>query len=102
VTLPAPTLASMRGDSGPQLYARVRIQPLVDPRGVRFHVLVNPPENALSLDFHYAGTFEFFGKPHHANLITFTVALRDSVTRLRGANSLRMSEPLRIHVIPQT
>ena len=26
----------------------------------------------------------------------------DSVTRLRGANSLRTSEPLRIHVIPQT
>jgi tyrosinase len=105
VTLPAPTLASMRGDSGPQLYARVAIQPPADPRGVRFHVLVNPPENALSLDFHhpsYAGTFEFFGKPHHANPITFTVALRDSVTRLRGANSLQTSKPLRIHVIPQT
>ena len=39
---------------------------------------------------------------HHANPIAFTVALRDSVTRLRGANSLRTSEPLRIHVIPQT
>lgn len=105
VTLPASTLESMRADSGPELYARVTIQPPADPRGVRFHVLVNPPENALSLDFDhpsYAGTFEFFGKPHHANPITFTVALRDSVTRLRGAHSLRTSEPLRIHVIPQT
>jgi hypothetical protein len=105
VALPAPALEATKGGGGQELYVRVTLQPPADPRGVRFHVLVNPPENALSLDFahpSYAGTFEFFGRPHHAHPIVFTVALRDSVARLLHAGAMRTADPLRIHVVPQT
>jgi hypothetical protein len=99
-------LEAASSDKGPELFARVTIQPPPDPRGIRFHVLVNPPENATSLNFDhpsYAGTFEFFGKPHHPRgPITFTIPLKESVSSLRKVNALKTREPLKIHVVPQT
>ena len=46
------------------LVAQVALHPPADTKGVRFHVLVNPPEGKASVGFDhpsFAGSFEFFG-----------------------------------------
>jgi tyrosinase len=89
-----------------RLFTRVTFTPPSRTRGIRFHVVVNPPEGATHVDFHspsYAGTFEFFGGHQHADHmakpVSFRIALSDTVKKLRDANMLVANEPLRVHVV---
>jgi tyrosinase len=104
VTLPANTLTAA-ADAPRDLRAHITLQPPAQTSGVRYHVFVNPPENALALHAShpsYAGTFEFFGSMPHAHPVTFTVPLRETIQDLRAARTLRTDQPLQIHVVPQT
>ena len=105
VAVPKATLERTAQVGGGHLHAHITIQPPAQTKNVRFHVFVNPPENELAIDADhpsYAGTFEFFGRMHHAHPVTFTVPLTHSVRRLRAAAALRSEQPLQIHVVPQT
>jgi hypothetical protein len=108
--VPAALTQPAAAGANPPLFARVTIQPPDNPRGVRFHVLVNPPEGVRNLNFQdpsFAGTFTFFGshthgRGHDAKPITFDVALTGAVQKLRAAGKLKADEPLRVQVVPDT
>jgi tyrosinase len=103
VTLPA-GIASRQGGAPTRVRAHVTIVPPAMPKGVRFHVFVNPPDNELALGADhpsYAGTFEIFGHTHHAVPITFTMSLDDALDAHRGAGTLK-SDQIYIHIVPQT
>ncbi|MGI8515244.1 MAG: tyrosinase family protein, partial [Acidimicrobiia bacterium] len=112
VAVPAALTHPAAGAATPPLYARITIQPPDNRRGVRFHVLVNPPQGVRSVNFNdpsYAGTFSFFGSHSHgqghgdmAQPVSFIVALTGAVTELREAGMLKEGEPLRIQVVPDT
>lgn len=104
VSLPALTLRTAR--TGLQhVRAHITIVPPPDPRNVRFHVFVNPPENEFALDpSHpsYAGTLQFFGRMPHPHPVTFTIGLEDTIEALRNARMLSDTGALQIHIVPQT
>lgn len=105
IKVPEPLLNETRKD-GPTLFAKVAIQPPADPRGMRFHVLLNAPEDAAMVNFEdpsYVASLEFFGKPHHAKgPVTFTVPLPQTMKALDGAKRLMAGEPLRLQVVPDS
>ena len=103
VALPAGT-ASRASGAPSHVRAHITIQPPSDTKNIRFHVFVNPPDNELALDANhpsYAGTFEFFGRMHHAHPMTFTVPLDDALNDQRAAGTLR-SDQLNIVIVPQS
>ncbi|MCU1350335.1 MAG: tyrosinase [Acidobacteria bacterium] len=108
VRVPAALLENARveDENGQALYIRVAIEPPPHTRGARFHVLLNPPDDASWVDYghpSYVGTIEFFGHPHHNHgSVTFTLAATDAVQDLRASDLLKSGEPLRIQVVPQS
>lgn len=108
--VPAALIHPAAAGATPPLFARVTLQPPDNRRGVRFHVLVNPPEGVGSVGFHdpsFAGTFTFFGSHthghgHEAKPVSFDVSLTEAVKKLRAAGRLKADEPLRVQVVPDT
>ncbi|WP_216821053.1 tyrosinase family protein [Singulisphaera sp. GP187] len=92
----------------PPLFARITLQPPENRRGVRLHVLVNSPEGARNVGFSdpsFAGTITFFGSHGHGHMagpVSFDVPLTEALKRLRAAGRLKVGEPLRIQVVPDT
>jgi len=90
------------------LFARITIQVPEDTRGTLFHVLVNPPEKARSVNFHdpsFAGTFSFFGTHkhdtgHQDQTVTFTVPLTGALRKLVAARKMKQGDPLQVQVVP--
>ncbi len=83
--------------------AEITIQPPADPTGVTFNVLVNSPKQGHNIDFnspHFAGTFVFFGKPHHKGPVTFTVPLTSALKALK--DKINLEQSLEIDVLPDT
>lgn len=87
--------------------AHITIEEPADPGAIRFHVLVNPPQNAVTIEAthpSYAGTIQFFGRmANHRHPQTFTVPLENALERLRRANALPGGHEviLEIQVVPQ-
>ena len=86
------------------LIARVGLQLPHGVKGLRFHVLVNPPEDAVNVpvdDPSFAGTITPFGVGHgHAHgSSTFSVSLTNAVRRLGEAGRLKKGQKLDIRVV---
>lgn len=114
VQAPAEWTNAAANAPAPPTFARIKFQTPEDRRGVRFHVLVNPPEGVRNVDFNdpsFAGTFAFFGSHprgkagqpgHKPRTSSFDVPLTETLNRLRAAGRLKEGQPLRIQVVPDT
>ncbi len=93
---------------GRELVARITLELPPNRRGVRFHVLVNPPEGVKNVGFHdpsFAGTIAPFGSHgggHMAGPTSFDVPLTSAIRKLRAANLWDAAQPIRIQVVPDT
>ncbi|MGA2259261.1 MAG: tyrosinase family protein, partial [Thermoguttaceae bacterium] len=105
--VPGPLIRALEANRPVSSFLRVTVQPPADTRDLEFHVFVNPPPGRRSIDFHdasYAATHYVFGShrgppgvlPHK---LTFTVAISAALKKLRAANRLAGSAPLRVYVV---
>jgi len=106
--LPAEATRLAGTKDGRPLVARITLELPPTRRGIRFHVLVNPPENAQNVSFHdpsFAGTIAPFGSHgmgHMAQPTSFDVPLTGAIRKLRAANLWDPTKPIRILVVPDT
>ena len=88
--------------SGRTVFARITLRrPPNLPRGTKFHVTVNAPDGTTASPETpgYAGTFRFFGTPHHPEgPVYITIRLNDAVAQLGAAGAAGPATPLRIQV----
>jgi tyrosinase len=90
------------------VFAHITLEPPTHRRGIRIHVLVNPPQGVANVGFKdpsYAATITFFGSHAHghaAEPVTFDVPLTDALKKLKAAGRLNEGEPLKIQVVPAT
>jgi tyrosinase len=90
---------------GPQLVARIALSLPANRRGLRFHVLVNPPKDVSFNDPSFAATITPFGSHSHGHMsgpVTFEVPLTNAVRKLHAAGLWRANEPIRVQVVPDT
>ncbi|MFK0733759.1 MAG: tyrosinase family protein [Gloeotrichia echinulata GP01] len=92
-------------DDSRTVVAEITIQPPADVHDVNFNVLVNTPKGERNIDFnspHFAGTFVFFGKPHHPGPVTFSIPLTSALKALAKQGKLDIDKPIEINVVPDT
>lgn len=103
VAVPAATLQSASSDGGAELFAVVTVTPPAHPMGAKFHIMINPTNDAAvaaNADHpSHAATVSIFGNHAHGQ-VQFAVPLKESLRKLRAANALKTNEPLHIHVLP--
>ncbi len=106
--LPAEATRLAGTKEGRELVARIALELPPNRRGVRFHVLVNPPEGVKNVGFHdpsFAGTIAPFGSHgagHMGGPTSFDVPLTSAIRKLRAANLWDADKPIRIQVVPDT
>lgn len=115
--VPEAIRASAATHRGARLFAKIVIAAPKQPRGVRFHVLVDAPADASNVPFtdpSFAGTINLFGADHHGMhaeaaghpgtnpKLSFVVPLNRTLAKLRAAGRLKPNEPIRISVVPDT
>jgi tyrosinase len=100
-------LAGIKG--GRELVARITLELPPNHRGVRFHVLVNPPVGLKSVSFSdpsFAGTITPFGGhgggAHMGSPSSFDVSLNGAIRKLRAAKLWEPGKPIRVQVVPDT
>src|SRR5262249_50729960 len=75
-------------ESTAPVFAHITLVPPAHRRGVRIHVLLNPPQGVANVGFKdpsYAGTITFFGSHAHghaAGPVEFDVPLTDALKKL--------------------
>ncbi len=107
VPVPQELHQAITARGGPELVARIALQPPAHPRGVLYYVLVNPPVGARNVRFDdpsFAGTISLFGSHggDHNQPVSFLIPLNATMAKLRKANRLKADEQLRIRVVPAT
>jgi hypothetical protein len=106
--LPAEVTRLAGTKEGREVVARITLELPADRRGVRFHVLVNPPEGVKNVGFHdpsFAATIAPFGSHgggHMAGPTSFDVPLTGAIRKLRAANLWDATKPIRVQVVPDT
>ncbi|MEM7582759.1 MAG: tyrosinase family protein [Acidobacteriota bacterium] len=90
--IPLDLLQDAAKDDGPELLARVTVDPQGRQQGKSFHVLLNPPAGTDASDpsgLHYVATVAFFGRGHgHSRKATFLVPVSPTLRRLKAAGRL--------------
>ncbi len=105
-SLPAGTNRTIGVPGGRQIVARITLDIPPDHRGMKFNVLVNPPQGATSVGFHdpsFAGTitpFGIHGAGHMMAASTFDIPLNRSLEQLQAAKRWNENQPIRVQVIP--
>ncbi len=107
VAVPQERLRAAVGADGTELVARITLQLPADSVGMRYDVVVNPPDDVSILPFtepNVAGTIVPFGKHvggHVAKSVFFDVPLRSTIKKLHAAARLKMDKPLKLRVVPR-
>ncbi len=91
--VPFGMLRATAKEDGPELLARVTIDPQGRQKGKSFHVLLNPPEGTDPKDSsspHHVATLAFFGGGNkHGHKTTFLVPISGALRRLKAADRLK-------------
>lgn len=101
--VPARLIRAALKEDGPELFARVQVDPQGRRKGKSFHVLINPPEGLDPTDTsspHHVATLAFFGAGHGQGHgpTTFVVPIRQALRRLKSAGKLGKRKNLRFFV----
>jgi tyrosinase len=106
--VPEGLMRAATANDGTELVARVTLELPDNPVGMRFHVVVNPPQGARNLRFtepSFAGTIAPFGRHlhgHKSGPVFFDVPLTGAVKKLHAAEMLGLDQPLQVRVVPDT
>lgn len=105
-SVPAGTAQTIGVRGGRQIVARIALELPPQHQGMKFNVLVNPPQGATSVGFRdpsFAGTISPFGMhrgAHMAAAVSFDVPLNRSLEKLAAAKRWSENQPIRVQVVP--
>jgi tyrosinase len=110
-SVPAESMQTVGVTGGRDLIARISLELPGNHAGLRFHVLVNPPEGVTNVSFNdpsFAGSITPFGSHGdgggHAmgRSISFDIPLTEAIKNLREADRWDDTKPIRIQVVPDS
>lgn len=87
-------------DQGPadaQHFAQVTFIPPMQAQGQVFRLFISPEGEAADLDPNgpeFAGSFSFFGQPHHPKPTTFTLPIDKTLDRMQAGGLLDSGDPI--------
>lgn len=102
--IPRRLLQAASRDDGPELLARVTVDPQGRQKGKSFHVLIDPPEGTDPKDTsspHHVAVLSFFGSGHDHGPTTFVVPISRALRRLKAAGKIKAARGAHLVVAVQ-